>query len=294
MTDGRRHIVPWKQFLLARQAMLAEYDRALSHALTQPVSTHHGNVAEATVRDWLSTFLPKRFGVTSGYIRSQVLEARQSTHFDVIIYDRLDAPTLWIEENRDRSTSGRARIIPAENVRAVLEIKAAFCRRSVTKAAQKLDELAPLMIGVDSPEELYPKFLPASVLVGMLFFELRRADRAIQMPLEVIRDVSIKRPFYGAVILRGEGCDPDASALIHQTEADQPSDGSLIEDGLRGVTLTKTSEIAGQHRGAVMSWAGANFSRFAFDLLATLRGTYRHGYVSSFHGMVLSAKESEE
>src|SRR5579871_5682552 len=107
----------WQQFLLGQRAMLAEYDRARVHAQTQVVQTHHGNVAEAAIRDWLGSFLPKRFGVTAGYIRSQhVARVHQSAHFDVIVYDQLESPTLWIEENKDKSEGGRARIIPAEYV----------------------------------------------------------------------------------------------------------------------------------------------------------------------------------
>jgi hypothetical protein len=94
MTDDttirRRRGGAWQQFLLARRDMLNEYDRARVHAETQAVQTHHGVVGEAAVRDWLSTFLPKRFGVAPGYIRSQNILApdHQSNHFDVIIYDQ--------------------------------------------------------------------------------------------------------------------------------------------------------------------------------------------------------------
>src|SRR5688572_27344416 len=117
MADVDRPSSAWKQFLVGRRSILDEYDRALAHARTQPVQTHHGVVAEAAVRNWLATFLPKRFGVTPGYIRSQGMpEGHQSSHFDVIIYDALEAPTLWIEENSDKAEGGKSRIIPAEYV----------------------------------------------------------------------------------------------------------------------------------------------------------------------------------
>lgn len=51
--------------------MLAEYDSALTHARAQVVSVHHGVVAEAAVRNWLSSFLPKRYGVAPGHLKSQ-------------------------------------------------------------------------------------------------------------------------------------------------------------------------------------------------------------------------------
>lgn len=115
MANHQPYSAAWQQFLLARRAILAQYDRARSHALSQPVATHHGNVAEAAVRDWLGAFLPKRFGVTSGYIRSQAMpEPYQSAHFDVIVYDQLKAPTLWIGEAK-RSDE------PPPNVKAVFE-----------------------------------------------------------------------------------------------------------------------------------------------------------------------------
>src|SRR6266704_1510916 len=83
--------------------------------------------------------------VTSGYIRSQAIEAednvRQSSHFDIIIYDQLEAPTLWVEENRDKADRGRARIIPAENVGAVIEVKAAFNRTTVVDATARISQL---------------------------------------------------------------------------------------------------------------------------------------------------------
>lgn len=87
--------VAWQQFLTAREKLLAEYDRALVHAQGQPVKTHHGVVGEAAVRDWLEQFLPGRYGVTSGFIKSQNPRAAMTSHFDVIIYDQIEAPILW-------------------------------------------------------------------------------------------------------------------------------------------------------------------------------------------------------
>src|ERR1700722_5355030 len=99
-----RYSVAWPQFLVAKQAMLAEYDRALAHSKEQVVPVHHGVVGEAGLRNWLGTFLPKGYGVVSGHIRSQgTPNPHQSRHFDVIVYDQLEAPTLWIEENKDKS-----------------------------------------------------------------------------------------------------------------------------------------------------------------------------------------------
>jgi hypothetical protein len=76
--------VAWQQFLIARRQLLARYDEALEHARGQAVATHHGVVGEAAVREWLARFLPKRYGVTSGYIKSQDPKSMMTSHFDVI------------------------------------------------------------------------------------------------------------------------------------------------------------------------------------------------------------------
>lgn len=265
--------------------MLSEYDRAKAHATTQPVAVHHGNVGEAAVRDWLATFLPKRFGVTSGYIRSQGAAPFQSSHYDVIIYDQLEAPTLWIEENRDKAEGGKARIIPAEYVGAILEVKAAFNRRSVTEAIGKLQQLAPLVAGFDAPGERYPKFLPINAVFGFVFFELRKDDAKEMEALEAFRNLSFGRGFYGAVILRGEGLRTDDAAKIEPMVSDQPMTPIFLDAGLLNhIAMTGTSEIDGRHCGAMMLWSDMNFSTFAFDVLALLNKTYKHGFVSSFHG----------
>jgi hypothetical protein len=77
----------WKQFLTSRKELLDAFDRAREKARAHEVETFHGKVAEAELRNWLRTFLPRRYGVTPGYIVSPGLKGTQKTpHFDVIIY----------------------------------------------------------------------------------------------------------------------------------------------------------------------------------------------------------------
>jgi hypothetical protein len=290
----KRYSTAWQQFLVAKKAMLAEYDRALVHSKEQAVRVHHGVVGEASVRDWLGAFLPKRYGVVPGHIRSQGMpHPHQSRHFDVIVYDQLEAPTLWIEENKDKSDTGRVRIIPAEFVRAVLEVKAGFDRRTVREAIDKLSELKPLMAGFDNIDDYYPRYLPASAVLAMVFFELRTGDQSDLEALNLFRTLEFQRLFYGAVVLRGEGLSPDDTALINRFHAVAPNGASFSPHGLlNGMTMTETADSHGQHVLAMMTWSDINFSKFAFDLLALLRRTYRPGFVSSFHGLDFSRGES--
>lgn len=161
--------VAWQQFLVARRELLAQYDQAIVHAKGQAVATHHGIVAEAEVRNWLDRFLPKRYGTTSGFIKSQDPQAAVTSHFDVIIYDQLEAPVLWTETNRDKSEKGLTRVIPAEHVRAIIEVKAALSRRTLREATNKLNQLSPLMAGVNLIGDNYPKYLPIDAILSMLF-----------------------------------------------------------------------------------------------------------------------------
>jgi len=144
----------WKQILTARKEMLDAFDSARTKAGSHEVETYHGRVAEAEVRQWLSRFLPRKYGVTSGYIVSPGLKDSEKTpHFDVIIYDQQESPILWVEDNPDASSQGQSMAIPAEYVRAVLEIKSRFTPSTVDDAMGHLRDLLPIM-ALDAPDEL--------------------------------------------------------------------------------------------------------------------------------------------
>lgn len=281
----------WDQFLIGKRSMLADYDRARSHSRNLPVQTSHGDVAEATFRAWLESFLPKRFGVTAGYIRGQRLRTRfDYAHFDVIIYDQLHAPILWIDENKDRSNAGRARIIPAEYVAAVLEVKSTFTSESVEAAAKKLRQLDPLMAGTDDPSDRYPTYLPTHSVLGIVFFELLREHARSVKTLETLRDLAeLRRAFYCAIILRGEGLNEDHTGMVQMLAGDKPIAAMERPQGLLGnVTLAQSVEREGRHLSSMLMWSPIHFSDFAFNLLAIMNGTYRPGSVSSWHGLDMS------
>lgn len=167
----------WKQILTARKKMLDAYDRAREQARSHEVETFHGKVAEAACREWLGGFLPKRYGVTSGYVVSPGLGHLDKTpHFDVIIYDQVESPTLWIEENPDHSNQGRSLAIPVEHVLAILEVKSSFSAQTVRQAIEHLRDLSPLLQAVDEPTEHFKLYLPLTFCCGSIFFEVRKND----------------------------------------------------------------------------------------------------------------------
>ena len=280
----------WKQSQTARKEMLAAFDAAKEKGNTHKVEVYHGKVAEAEFRRWLSSFLPKRYAVTSGYIVSQGLDDTSKTpHFDVIIYDALESPVLWVEDNPDLSAAGKSLAIPSEHVKAVLEIKSRFSNKTATDGISHLGELSPLMSGIDAPNERYKLYLPPNFFCGMVFFELLHIDARSRKALnEMVQGISL-RGFADGIILRGEGHSNEMTARIDRVRSKTEivsdlakKDHNLLKDFSMADSLKVTDDL---HFCAVLMWDESEFAKFSFDLVARLQGTYKPGFLSSFYGM---------
>lgn len=279
----------WVQFLSAKKEIIGRFDRAKEYAHAHEVEIYHGIVAEEEFRNWLSEFLPKKFGVTSGYIVSQGLgDDVKTPHFDVIIYDALNAPVLWVEDHSGLSMSGRSRAIPAEHVLAVYEVKSQLTSGTVNKALEHLRDLAPLYESVDPPGERYRKFLPVGFSCGLVFFELLRASEFSIAALNNTVKEPIPKGYVGGVILRGEGLPDESCALINVIVGDKKMNstvGKKKESLLDGSPLSDSVQVGNRYVSAILMWSEANFAMFAFNLLAQLNGHYEPRMLSSFHGM---------
>jgi hypothetical protein len=294
MTDKLKVEFPaqgWRQFLTSRKEMLDAYDRAREKAKSHEVETFHGKVAEAELRNWLSTFLPKRYGVTSGYIVSLGLKSTEKTpHFDVIIYDQLDSPVLWVEDFPDASPQGRSLAIPAEHVRCVLEVKASFSPKTVGDAIEHLADLLPLMGGPDEPQEKYKLHFPPTFCCGLIFFELRQEHQFSKAAMNRIVSAIQVRGFFGGIILRGEGHTREDTGKLSLLRSETPI--KSIKASLLSIGMAASIKIADNlHFGSMLMWSEMNFSQFGFDVIAMMQGTYEVGRLSSFHGMGTSERE---
>jgi hypothetical protein len=157
-------------------------------------------------------------------------------------------------------------------------------------AINKLDELRPLMMGVNLPNESYPTYLPINTILSMLFFELRAADAKDSEVLDLVRDFETIRPFYGPVVLRGEGLHPDYTGKFGKLRSNEPMGPIWSRGGmLSGYAHSGSKQFDTGHILADVMWGDVNFSDFAFDLLALLNGTYRPGFGSSFYGRDFSS-----
>lgn len=288
----------WKQFLTARQDLLSAYDTARMKARSHEVETYHGKVSEAEFRRWLSEFLPKRYGVTAGYvISSGVKSDEKAPHFDVIIYDALNAPVLWIEGDPDVSRAGRSMAIPVEYVQGVLEVKAAMNAKSTADAVEHLADLKPLMQNVDAPGERYKLHLPEHFFCGVIYFELRKADEYSEAALSNILSGLDLRGFIGGLVLRGDGHTKPASgriSILRSEEVIESSIGRTKESLLQSAPMSASIRVTDKlHFGTMLLWSEVAFSQFAFDLVAIMQGSYEVGRLSSFYGIGTSDMEGK-
>lgn len=273
----------WKQFLTARDEMLDAYDRARVHSSKRTVQTGHGNVAEAEFRKWLSGFLPKRYGVTSGFIVSQgVPNSEDFVHYDVIIYDQLESPVLWVDGSSDSSPQGRSMAIPVEYVCGVIEVKAVFNKRSVKEAVEQLRKLRPLM-GIRKPSvHDYRFYLPKNFFCATVFYELHKKDERDFGALDAMLDGSDLRGFYGGYILRPESIEKYSSGRITFEYLDE--DIASSNSSLLFWANSKCKKLNELYLRARLLHSETHFSQFAFDIIALLKGTYLPYALSSMYG----------
>jgi hypothetical protein len=227
--------------------------------------------------------------VTSGYVVSQGRQSEDKTpHFDVIIYDCLESPVLWIDGTADDSKQGRSRAIPAEHVLAVLEVKSRLTTTSVRQAMEHLGELSPLMGGTDNPTDRYKLHLPHNFICALVFFELVKKDSFSGSVLKRIASgIVTLRGFFGGLILRGEGHERPYSGLLQPLHCKTPilNTAGKSKKSLLGSTIGLSIKVADDlHLGTGLIWSELGFSRFAFDIVARLQGSYEPGRLSSFHG----------
>jgi len=285
----------WRQILTARKEILDGYDRAREQARQHEVETFHGRVAEGAFRKWLQEFLPKRYGVAPGYVVSAGLKSTiKAPHFDVIIYDHLESPVLWVEENPDASALGRSLAIPVEYVRAVLEVKSSFSATNIKEAIEHLGDLSPVMKGLDDPNERYKLHLPPTFFCGFVCVELRQDKMYSETALRGVIGGMALRGFFGGLVLRAEGNTSEHTGRIVLTQSETPIESTVKghKTPLMEFGMSESIPISEKfHIGSEIHWSESEFAQFAFDLIAMLQGTYEVGRVSSFYGMGSSFHE---
>jgi hypothetical protein len=288
----------WRQFLQNRRDILCEVDKLLEQTSNRPIRTAHGEAGEAKVREWLSEFLPKKYAVTSGYIIPNIYEDQgMQYHFDVIVYDVLEAPVLWIEGNEDQSDQGKSKAIPAKYVKAVYEVKARITLRSTRDAIEKLEQL-----------NTFKGQLGTNFNCALIFIDLIDKDVNRQSIMSALVKGSQVHGCWGGTILRCN-LDDSATALIGYFQSDPTEtrennktplmipiddvkvlaleDGNIQLKGGGGVSLISNgvdSWFVTKHYfkihydssvGVNLSWSRSGFADFSMEVLSALDGITR-------------------
>jgi hypothetical protein len=84
---------------------------------------------EQSLRDLLIDILPRRYGVAKGKVINS--QGEMSRQLDVIIYDALNCPVLFIDENKNQ-------IVPVEGVYGAIEVKTSLTSGLLAEAFENL------------------------------------------------------------------------------------------------------------------------------------------------------------
>jgi hypothetical protein len=301
MPSNTYGMVGWEEFSTNRDEIINKFNQAKIKERSRKVKVEHGNVAEASVREWLESFLPKKYSVTSGYIIPNFLELGDPYnlgHFDVIIYDHLNSPILWIDDNTDKSEQGKSRAIPAQYVICVLEVKSNFTPKTANDVISKLSELNPM-------KSVFPK----NFSCGAIYIELEERNIKKTKNLDNLNPENLPYNFFGGLVLFSKvdrqltgyfsyqqtqnntqdmAEAPRSPLIVSSAEMDVyqgvPSGSVSVGRGFK-IKATSPYRGAGFHFNKsyvaysvesygclALSWSSDNFVTFAIDLIGLLEG----------------------
>lgn len=127
--DGKRYL---QQSFAKQQELLKTQLEMSSTSITHPGTM--GEVDEQHFIEIISQYLPKRYAVDSGIVIDS--NGKTSDQIDVIIFDNLYTPTLLDQQKH--------RVIPAESVYAVFEVKPKIDKTYMEYAASKAESVRSL------------------------------------------------------------------------------------------------------------------------------------------------------
>jgi hypothetical protein len=321
----------WKEFLENKRILIESVRSAKRQMASQPISTEHGLVAENEFRKFLSSFLPERYGVCKGYILppSPTKDDYNLYEYDIIIYDKSNAPCLFREADSSKSKTSQRIAIPSIFVYGVLEIKYSFTQALASEAIGKLNKLSKLR-----------PFLRHNFFSSIVFFELHEEDILNHRILDTL-NITEKIPgFVGSLILTAETVDIDLTGrVVLRTVKDEPlfrnlvlaknienvawvkvkkfddkgrvdgimthmkfsTDGTTpyMVNGPDGVNVyysysceSRAIRIGELYQLVHVEWSFNEFSFYLFELLRRMEGTY-DGKVPAYHAISF-LKESKE
>ena len=233
MNEPRLKHIGADAILAERIKLLASYDAAKVQVVDDAVKVDHGHVAEELFRNYLDRFLPKKYGVAKGHIITRDLTYEGGLEeWDVIIYDALEAPVLYVRDGLgDTPKLG----IPVQYVKAVLEVKATMNQANAKKVTTKLLKLGQFKRTDDVVDEDAGDCLPEGFFSKAIFFETATKDKTDYVNcLNKLQPLNVNKfaKFGGALILRSQN-DPSASGAITSlaiTKSDSGDSSNILSN----------------------------------------------------------------
>ena len=137
----------------------------------------------------------------------------------------------------------------------------------------------------------------------MVFFELRKANFTNVQALSDVSEARGIRGFSGGIILRHEDSPTDSGEFyLSYSETESNTDKNLAQGLAIGKSIKlsdnckrRLKSVAPRYEYAyeapILIWDESVFSRFAFDLIAMLQGTFARGRISSWYGLGTAKQE---
>jgi hypothetical protein len=153
-----------------------------------------------------------------------------------------------------------------------------------------LKELNGLLQQTDDVNNAYPEYLPTRFTSQIIFAESRNPSFEISDgALRVLSGTELTRGYAGAAILRDRSFPSDYTANCQVCAGAQEifAQKHISRDAVTKMSRYLTgpfTKVANEYRAVGITWSLSGFAEFAFDMLASLNGTWKPGRVSTYHG----------
>lgn len=120
----------------------------------------YGLGAEMVVRTLMREMMPIRYGIGKGKLINR--KGESTRHLDLIIYDQLNLPTLFLDEHQNQ-------ILPIESAYGVIEIKSRTTASVLKEAFENLASVAAIAGTVPncSTNELVDRYAPCLTILSL-------------------------------------------------------------------------------------------------------------------------------
>ncbi|MFP4496781.1 MAG: DUF6602 domain-containing protein [Vulcanimicrobiota bacterium] len=263
-------IAGWRWFVPRKSEMIQKFQELKGENSGKDAQI----IAENLFKEWLASFIPRRYNVDSGYIVSEKYKKGEYPYFNILIYDQTEAPELW----KTASDGKKFRVIPPEFVYAIFEVRPELTPETAMDTINKLKEVKPYLERIESVEETYKKYLPGKFFMGSVFFEIKREQEFNKEVLNNLNPRELLRGCFGSIVLSGENKDKDLTCWIEQGIIDKDLKSRVGKNGksiFENICYSDSYNYVEDKQIFVTSdWEYTQFAIFAVDIIHLLNNPF--------------------